>query len=348
MSCVKVKNFIIFIFIMITSFLFLIGCAAPQRDRLSGDEVIRLIDALPNEITLDDELYILYVIDAYNSLSSEEKAKVYNIQKLIDLENKLKDLNAIDSVIAKIQALPENIVLAHKDLVVSAREAYDALTSNQKKLITNYDKLVKAEEKIFELEEIKKDQEAAKKVYDLIAFLEKEEISLIYANYIEYARVKYNSLTLNQKQYVTNLDVLVNLEKKIEDLKDANDNQTSEEEIVIIEQMIEKLPSEITLENKDLFIITYNNYFDKLSTTQKELVANIEKLTNALEYIQKLEKANVVIELINLLPDTLNEDALELINKIIEEYEKLDEDTKALVINYGIFQEKIKNLKITN
>ncbi|MBE6700255.1 MAG: hypothetical protein E7584_08475, partial [Ruminococcaceae bacterium] len=59
------------------------------------------------------------------------------------------------AAIAAINALPDNITLAHKDLVLAARAAYDKVTSDtQRGLVANYEKLRKAEQKISDLEYI--------------------------------------------------------------------------------------------------------------------------------------------------------------------------------------------------
>ena len=63
------------------------------------------------------------------------------------------------AAIAAINALPDNITLAHKDLVLAARAAYDKITSDsQRGLVTNYEKLRKAEQKISDLEHINNQQ----------------------------------------------------------------------------------------------------------------------------------------------------------------------------------------------
>ena len=63
------------------------------------------------------------------------------------------------AAIAAINALPDNITLATKDLVLAARAAYDKITSDsQRGLVTNYEKLRKAEQKISDLEYINNQQ----------------------------------------------------------------------------------------------------------------------------------------------------------------------------------------------
>ena len=63
------------------------------------------------------------------------------------------------TAIAAIESLPDDITLAHKDLVAAARAAYDKITSDtQRGLVTNYEKLRKAEQRIKDLESIQNSQ----------------------------------------------------------------------------------------------------------------------------------------------------------------------------------------------
>ena len=63
------------------------------------------------------------------------------------------------AAIAAINALPDSITLAQKNLVLAARAAYDKITSDtQRGLVTNYDKLRKAEQRISDLEYINNQQ----------------------------------------------------------------------------------------------------------------------------------------------------------------------------------------------
>ena len=63
------------------------------------------------------------------------------------------------AAMAAIDSLPDDITLAHKDLVTAARAAYDKITSDtQRGLVTNYEKLRKAEQRIKDLESIQNGQ----------------------------------------------------------------------------------------------------------------------------------------------------------------------------------------------
>ena len=59
----------------------------------------------------------------------------------------------VEEVMKKIEAIGDNITLESKEKIEEARNAYDALTEAEKKLVTNFDKLTKAEEELKKLEE---------------------------------------------------------------------------------------------------------------------------------------------------------------------------------------------------
>lgn len=322
-------------------FVFLIsGCAPKINEEVSYEEVKQLIDSLSDEVSLEDEQKILYIKDLYNSLSSIDKQKVKNIDKLFALENKLNDLKAADSVISKIKALPENITLAHKNLVVSAKDAYNSLTTSQKDLVHNYAKLVAAEEEIIRLENIRNDKTLANKVQQLIDNLPSlDKISLSDMNYVENARFAYNNLSDIQKQYITNLDVLISVEEKINELKETAKNASDQEKAKVIEIMIDSLPTNFTLDEKVIIELALK-YYDDLTEEQKQYVSNYEKLFNALSYLEKLEQAKEIIDLINDLPEEISLDDEEKIVNIRNMYNALSIEVQSLITNYYILLEK--------
>lgn len=63
------------------------------------------------------------------------------------------DDTPLNNVIKKIAALPENITLADKSAVLSAWQAYQALSVNLKAQVSNSELLIKAYETILQLEE---------------------------------------------------------------------------------------------------------------------------------------------------------------------------------------------------
>lgn len=197
------------------------------------DKVIKKIAALPSNITLKDKGAVQSARNAYDALSSADKKKVTNYSKLTAaeatiarLEKEESDRTAANNVIAIINALPSNITLNDKQAVSNARNAYNALTLDQKKLVTNYDRLVKAETAITQLEEREKDRAAANKVVSLINNLQ-NPITIDSKDAVNAARNAYNMLTASQKGYVTNYTKLQEAENTIIALEKETGNTES-------------------------------------------------------------------------------------------------------------------------
>ncbi len=126
-------------------------------------EIIDRINALPATVTLEDKAAVAEVRAAYDALTDAQKALVTNAAKLTAATERIAQLeeeagvNAAnkekaDAVMAKINAIPETVTLSDKTAVTDARTAYDALTDDQKALVTNLDKLTQAEIAIIKLE----------------------------------------------------------------------------------------------------------------------------------------------------------------------------------------------------
>ncbi|MGL5379518.1 choice-of-anchor I family protein [Clostridium sp.] len=141
------------------------GYVAPSDviNKEAAQVVINKINEIPNEVTLEDKNYILEVRNSYEKLTTEQKDLVSNVDKLINAENKIKelekaeeekneDIKAAQKVEDLINTLPEKIKIEDKVKVEEARNAYNSLTEVQKKLVNNIDKLLKAEEEILKLE----------------------------------------------------------------------------------------------------------------------------------------------------------------------------------------------------
>ena len=131
-------------------------------DQAAADEVIALINALPSleNLTLEDEDQVEAARAAYDSLTADQQALVNNYQQQLDAENQITllrqqaiDQAAADEVIALINALPsvDDLTTSDAEAVLNAREAYNALTSNQKDLVTNESTLALIEARLSEL-----------------------------------------------------------------------------------------------------------------------------------------------------------------------------------------------------
>ena len=142
------------------------------EDKMAAAPVVTKINKLPNisDIALKDKDLVSDARKDYDKLKESQKDFVTNINKLVEAENKIKDLEdaaekyrlekmqlekdkqAANEVSNKIEGLNlSEITLEQNDRVASIREDYNVLTNVQKGLVTNYGKLEKAEEKIEDL-----------------------------------------------------------------------------------------------------------------------------------------------------------------------------------------------------
>ncbi|MBR3844331.1 MAG: leucine-rich repeat protein [Clostridia bacterium] len=120
----------------------------------------------------------------------------------------------VDEMIA---AFPLVITADHRDMVLAAQAAYEALNDIQKGLITRKAELMTALLALKALdEEQRKDKAAAKAVDDMIAALPGvDALTLQNKSFVEAVRAGYQALTATQKGYVTKLKVLEAAEAKI-------------------------------------------------------------------------------------------------------------------------------------
>lgn len=299
---------------------------------LFADKVVRAIDELPpvDQLTLDDETSVKRVRIMYDSLETdEEKSVITNYNKLLKAEARIQelkeekeqheaDLEAAADVIDAIEWLPETNQVTFSGLnyitrrINNAQAAYDALTENQKKLVTNYDKLQT-------LQKLVTDMKAAEEVIQKI-----EKVGIVYEkNYEEKepriieARTAYDALTDDQKAYVNNYGILekgefflstVDKDKElshvlllIDDLNVVSDS--------LIDGPLEKtkknngVPTEEIWKDWKNYVLDARALYEELSDLSKEDVNNLSDLEMAEGYIYQLKEEALKPQL-EALPDT--------------------------------------------
>ncbi len=182
-----------------------------SQDDKKALEVMDLISALPDMPTLKNAQQIRAAREALNALTAQQKQKVTNVEKLEKAEKTITDLEAAQKVIDAIHAFPSPITAETKAAIEAARQAYNALTDEQKELVVNRYLLEKAEKEL-------EDALAVKKVVDAIEALPKtikKEDSVA----IKAARAAYEQLSKELKAQVTNLDKLQKAEKDLKALR---------------------------------------------------------------------------------------------------------------------------------
>ena len=154
---------------------------------------------------------------------SDAKADLDKLKTSVELAADEKTQTDADAVKALIEALGD-VTLEKKESVEAARNAYDALSTDAKKLVSNYDVLVQAEKSIQTLE-AKKQQEELKNQMDAAAAASVSsaitaigEVTLDKRGVVEAARAAYNTLTEDQKALVTNYTDLTAAEGRIAEL----------------------------------------------------------------------------------------------------------------------------------
>ncbi len=127
------------------------------RQENAADDVIAMIQNLPEITGLEQELDVVKVRDAYDALTEDLKAQVYNLNLLEAAELKITSLKddqaAADKVSEMIENLGEITGLEQEQAVADVRAAYNSLTEEQKEKVTNLAVLEAAEQKIQALKE---------------------------------------------------------------------------------------------------------------------------------------------------------------------------------------------------
>ena len=124
------------------------------RQENAADDVIAMIQNLPEITGLEQESDVVKVRDAYDALTEDLKAQVYNLEaaelKITSLKD---DQAAVDKVSEMIENLGEITGLEQEQAVADVRAAYNSLTEEQKEKVTNLAVLEAAEQKIQALKE---------------------------------------------------------------------------------------------------------------------------------------------------------------------------------------------------
>ncbi|CCX58483.1 putative uncharacterized protein [Blautia hydrogenotrophica CAG:147] len=198
-------------------------------------------------ITMSDRTTIQKARALYDSMTEAEKedgaCKLY-YSTLVAAEEELHELeesmDAAEVVISLIDNLGDSITLEQQEVIEEARAEYDALTDEEKELITNYEKLVEAEAT---LEILVLDKETAEAVKEQIKNI--GEVTLESETAILEARMAYNDLTESQKAYISDYYVGV-----LEDAEAAlTALQEQAERIANVQELIAQIPEELSLED---------------------------------------------------------------------------------------------------
>ena len=267
-----------------------------QSDQQKADAVIAQINAIGSPITAASQSAISTARTAYNALTAEQKA-------LVTIYTTLTDAEAALAVVNLINAIGSPITAASQTAIDAARNAYEALSNDQKALVGNLSTLTNAE--------------AALVVVNQIAAI--GEVTLSSGSTIADVRAAYNALTGDQQALVGNYATLTDAEAAYNTL--VADHAAAD---AVIAQ-INAIGSPITAASQTA-IDAARNAYDNLTDDQKALVGNLSTLTNA-------EAALAVVNLINAIDDPVvyTTACYDEITGARTAYEALTAEQKALV-----------------
>lgn len=278
--------------------------AQPSTDteaRQQANRVTSQIQVLPavHELTLADATAIALARQNYNALPAAAQALVTNVSKLVQAEAQMKglqdssnlgvtpptelpniglpstNLTGVQSVMNTISALPTTIKLTDETAILTARKAYDALSSEQKLLVMNYSTLLLAEMNLATL----KDENSASqaKIAQTIRLINSipTTISLKDQVAIQEARASYDKLNATEKGAVTNYDKLLNAETSLQTAIEKN------KPVQQLQQLIDALPKNITKEHQAQLEKIIAQY-EALTLAQQGQVTAIQRVKDAL------------------------------------------------------------------
>lgn len=261
---------------------------AQLLEEQAADLVLEEMNALPSKdnLTLDDEVALAGAEAHYNALSDAQKEYLNgkapeSVAKLGELRTQLEKLKkdaadkaAADAVTEKLNALPseEDVMFQDEAVLKQAREAYDALSDDQKKFVSGeaYDKLEKAEQKLKALKE--EAEVVTKQIQELPAV---GDLKLEDAEKVSLARSAYDALNADQKRQLTEsgvLDTLLTAENQISLL------EREKEEAEKVAQQINSLPEVKDLKLADKTAVeAARKAYDALSDNQKAMIEDAKK-----------------------------------------------------------------------
>ena len=249
-----------------------------KADKEQADAVIGWINGLNDPITLAEEQGVQNIRKRYDSLTDAQKALVTNLDKLEKAEKQLTELKAaIADTESKIDAIGTvELTDACKAKIDAARKAYNALSDEQKALVSNYETLTAAEA---QYEKLAADKAAADAVIAKISAIGKVELTADCKAKIDAAREAYTALSDEQKALVSNLKTLTDAEDEYKSLADK-----AAADKVAADAVIDKINAigNVTKDSGDA-IKDARDAYDKLTDDQKKLVPDeiLKKLTDA-------------------------------------------------------------------
>ena len=254
-------------------------------DRAAAKSVEDKINALPEDLTLDDKPAVDAAKAAYDALTEKQKGYVSPdakqtlddaLAEIARLEEE-RDNKAAAAVVERLIDAIGEVSLRSKPTIDTARNAYDQLTPAQKAFVSNYDVLVAAETRYAQLV----DEAAAEYVRELIENL--GDVTLDSKEAIEAARAAYDALTPSQKALISEATY-----RKLTDAEDAYAALVDKAAAERVEDLIDAI-GRVT-PGSGSRIAAARAAYDALTPSQKKLVGNYQTLLDAEKRYEDLKK----------------------------------------------------------
>ena len=311
-----------------------------QRDeanKVAANPVIAKINAIGKvEYTEACKDKIDDASDAYEALTDDQKAFVTNLDVLttaqqtydnlkVAAEKLAADKAKADIVIAKIAAIG-NVEYTEvcKGLIDDASTAYDALTADQKALVSNLEVLTTAKQTYETLkaaaEKLAADKAKTDAVIAKINAIGNVEYTDACKGKIDDASMAYDALTEDQKALVTNLDVLTAAKQNYENLKTAAEKLAADK--AKANAVVAKINAIGTVEYTDACkgkIDEASTAYDALTDDQKALVTNLDVLTTAQQTYDDLKAASEKLAADKALFDKYKSEVKAIIEALVKE-----------------------------
>ena len=341
------------------------GCLSiiETPDQITANAVIELIDAIGYvSYNNTSKAKIDEAQAAYDALTDDQKMLVNNVYKLTDavaeynvLKAHIEQAEVNRAAAAAVSQMINAIGTVEytdecKAKIDAAKEAYDALTDEQKDLLISVQPLFDAIARYNELkaaaEQAAADREAADEVIQKINAIGTVEYTDESKAKIDAAQAAYDALTETQKGLITNAQTLTDAIARYNELKAAAELTAEDREAA--DAVIQKINAIGTVEYTDACkakIDAAKAAYDALTETQKGLVSNAQTLTDAVNRYNALKAAaeqnaadhaaaNAVIQKINAIGTVEYIEACKAkIDAAKAAYNALTETQKGLVTN---------------
>ncbi len=235
--------------------------AGPEAD------VIDLINEIDKEDYLGSIKEIMAAKAAYDELTGAQKKLVTNYD---DLDKAYKAVEPVIAVINAIDKLPGNVTLENKNIVDSVNTKFDALAADQKLAVYNSDKLKKLNASIQDQEEKKARIDHVINLIEYLPEVDRLTLNKNVLNAVTDAQAAYDKLPADERANVTNIDKLLQIQKRLPNLRAA---QPVMDSISAIGRV-----TELNYLDKAAAIISARNAYEALTEEQKTLVTNLADL----------------------------------------------------------------------